>query len=117
MKSFGENVHDLRRAAGLTQPKFAAILSSRTGQKITRSAVSMWELGQRTPKMDVIAQIADYFNVTTDALLGREEDRSPVELAMEIALIARAGTKMTQGQRELLLRWAKMSFPDAFKED
>jgi transcriptional regulator with XRE-family HTH domain len=51
VNTFGAILKQLRVSYGLTQPEFAQILSKLTGVLITRSAVSMWELGQRTPKM------------------------------------------------------------------
>lgn len=41
---------------------------------MSRSGFSMYELGEREPDMDTVRKLADYFNVTTDYLLGRTED-------------------------------------------
>lgn len=40
---------------------------------IPRSTISCWLLKTRLPKIDAVVQLADYFNVTTDYLLGRED--------------------------------------------
>jgi transcriptional regulator with XRE-family HTH domain len=49
-----------------------------TGIELKKSAVSMYESGQRLPEHDLLIAFADYFNVTTDYLYGR----SDVELSV-----------------------------------
>ncbi|MGR5983886.1 helix-turn-helix domain-containing protein [Bacillus cereus] len=58
----------LRSEHKLTQEKFA------TAVGITKASVSKFENGIKTPSRETIEKIADYFNVTTDYLLGRSED-------------------------------------------
>lgn len=55
----------LRTAAGLTQVEMAQKLN------ISRSTIGMYETGAREPDFKTLEQIADYFNVDTDYLLGR----------------------------------------------
>jgi len=74
--NFGNRVYELRTQAGLTQPELAVALSAVCESVITRSAVSMWETGNRTPKFEVMEAIADYFNVNMDYLLGREDQKT-----------------------------------------
>lgn len=42
--------------------------------QVTRSAYSMYEIGERTPDEALLVRMADYFGVTTDFLLGRTQD-------------------------------------------
>ena len=35
--------------------------------------ISFWETGSREPDLDMIVQIAEYFSVSVDYLLGRED--------------------------------------------
>ena len=44
---------------------------------VTRQTVSNYCLGQTTPSFQLLCEIADFFNVSTDYLLGRTETRSP----------------------------------------
>lgn len=46
--------------------------------QVTSAAISGWKNNGSLPKCDVICKIADYFNVTTDYLLGRTETRTPI---------------------------------------
>lgn len=120
MNGFGKEIYNLRTSMRMSQPEFAKLLSGIIGTDVTRSAVSMWERGQRLPKVDVIVKIAEHFNMDVGRLVNaaktsgiqEEEPEYP-----EITLIARAGQKMSPEQRELMLKWAKLTFPEAFKEE
>ena len=52
---------------GLTQRKFAQILN------VDKSTYDRYENRNAEPSYEVLVKIADYFNVTTDYLLGRTE--------------------------------------------
>lgn len=73
MPAFCDVVKKLRQEKGLTQEGLAEALTNVGEEKITRSAVGMWESGQRIPKFEVMETVADYFNVDIDYLLGRAE--------------------------------------------
>ncbi|EUJ53830.1 transcriptional regulator [Listeria fleischmannii FSL S10-1203] len=49
------------------------------GKKInvTKSAVSGYETGIRTPDSETLKKIATLFNVSTDYLLGRSDEKNP----------------------------------------
>ncbi len=53
---------------GLTAYK----VSKLTG--VTQSTLSDWKRGRSTPKTDTLQKIADYFGVSVDYLMGREEE-------------------------------------------
>lgn len=63
----GERIKELRTENGLSQEKLAKCLN------VTRVAVSKWETGDRQPNIDMLKKIADYFEVSTDFLLGRTD--------------------------------------------
>lgn len=52
---------------------------------VSRGTVGMYEIGKREPDADTLGKIADYFNVSTDYLLGRtDQKKSPeAELPLE----------------------------------
>ncbi|EJP6473818.1 helix-turn-helix transcriptional regulator [Clostridium botulinum] len=64
---FKERLKELREYKGLTQSQLSEKL------KIGRASVSNYELGARTPDIDVLVKISEYFNVTTDYLTGRSD--------------------------------------------
>lgn len=67
MGEFSKVFKHLRQAKGLSQVEIAKRLG------LSRSAISMWELGTREPDFDTLELIADYFNVDIDYLLGRTD--------------------------------------------
>ena len=64
MVNFSERLRMLRTNAGMTQAELAQRLN------VTKSVVSYYELQERTPSPDVLIRLADIFRVTTDYLLG-----------------------------------------------
>jgi transcriptional regulator with XRE-family HTH domain len=66
---FGERIRKLREEAGINQPQFAQILNVKT------ATINRYENDVREPEYATLIQIADYFNVSTDYLLGRTENR------------------------------------------
>lgn len=65
MGDFKSVLKQLRMAKGMTQGELAEKIG------ITRSRLSMYELGQREPDLETLEMIADFFNVDTDYLMGR----------------------------------------------
>jgi len=66
---FGKRLKELRIQNNLTQQKLAASISVRH-----HSSIGAWEAGINMPGSDILLKIADYFDVSTDYLLGRKED-------------------------------------------
>ena len=68
---------ELRNNKGLSQ----AAIAERFG--ITQQAYANYERGTRQSDYDTLNKLADYFNVTTDYLLGRENKPASGELVKE----------------------------------
>ncbi|MCL2372135.1 MAG: helix-turn-helix domain-containing protein [Defluviitaleaceae bacterium] len=64
----GERIKSLRKKANITQEKLAGHLG------ITFKAISRWESGQSYPDIEILLAIANYFNITTDQLLGVDQN-------------------------------------------
>lgn len=47
---------------------------------MSQQAISAYEKGAREPDIDTIKKISDFFNVSTDYLLGKSDIRNPEEL-------------------------------------
>ncbi len=62
-----DKIKMLRENAGITQSELAKSLG------LTRSAINAWEMGLSVPSTQYITELAKYFNVSTDFLLGMEE--------------------------------------------
>lgn len=63
--NFGKTIYALRKKKNVTQDEMAAELG------VTAAAVSKWENGYTLPDILMLCALADYFDVTTDELLGR----------------------------------------------
>ena len=61
-------MRDLRKSMDLTQKKLADILQT------TNSSVCDWECARSQPDLETLVVLADFFDVTTDYLLGREDE-------------------------------------------
>ena len=66
MSTFADNLKSLRKSFFLSQAAFADKM------QVAQSTVSMWEKGMRTPPQKVLCEIADFFSVSVDSLLGNE---------------------------------------------
>jgi len=66
---FRERLLQLREERNLKQKEFAEAVM------IHNRNINRYELGLREPDFDTLIQIADFFNVSTDYLLGRTENR------------------------------------------
>lgn len=67
--TIGGKIYSLRVAKGMTQEQLAAILC------VSPAAVSKWERNIANPGIDILWELADYFECSIDELVGREEKR------------------------------------------
>ena len=75
MNTFGKRIKEYRIERNLTQKELAKELS------VTISTLSHWECDYQEPSFDDLLLLANYFNVTTDCLLGRTDDFGNVTVA------------------------------------
>ena len=61
-----ENIVQFRKKKGVTQDEMASFLG------VTKASVSKWENGQSMPDIMMLPQLATYFDVTVDDLIGYE---------------------------------------------
>lgn len=65
-----DRLKTLRKDKNLTQQKLAEKLGVSSG------TIAMWETNKREPDFEMLNQIAYFFDVSTDYLLGRTDDPS-----------------------------------------
>ena len=70
MGKLAERLKLLRSEAQLSQAELAKQL------KISKSSINMYERGEREPSIETLENIADYFNVDMDYLLGHSNHRN-----------------------------------------
>lgn len=63
---FGERIKELRKSHRLTMKKLGELIG------VAQNTVSNWENGKRQPDYGTLTFLAEYFNVSTDYLLGKD---------------------------------------------
>jgi len=66
---FKETLKNLRISKNLTQTDIAKEL------KISRPTYTRYETGEREPNFETLNKLADFFNVSTDFLLGKTDEK------------------------------------------
>lgn len=66
MKKYSNRVKELRLAKSLSQEQLAEKIG------LTKQAISQYERGDRNPSMAVLGALCDFFNVSSDYLLGKD---------------------------------------------
>jgi len=64
---FKERLKELRLEKNLLQKDLA------NKMKVSKSAVSGWEIGRNQPSYELLMELASFFEVTTDYLIGLED--------------------------------------------
>lgn len=64
-KIFSERISSLRKQKGITQQALAESVG------LKKQAINMIESGQRACSIEILCALADYFDVSTDYLVGR----------------------------------------------
>ena len=75
MKLFGIRLKELRQEKGLGQKELAKVINT------SKQNISRWEKGYFEPDQEITVRLAQFFDVSTDYLLGLEnEDGSKTQL-------------------------------------
>ncbi len=72
---FSEKLKKLRCERGISQAELAGALH------VSRSAVAKWENGLGMPSKESITMIAEYFGISVEELLIKEEEKNPKKLS------------------------------------
>lgn len=97
LNKFAIRIRELRKERQLTQDELAGRLN------LTKQAVSQWERGIREPGFETLEMIADFFNVDTDYLIGREDHTTLLLNGTEHELIVRF-RELSPAERTIVLR-------------
>lgn len=65
--TFGKRFRELRAGKGLSQIALAKEL------QVSKSVISLWELGGSDPTLSNLIKISDFFDVSIDYLAGKDE--------------------------------------------
>ena len=67
-EKFSNRLKELRIEKGITQKELAKQIDT------TNSAISYWEKAINEPKINYVIALSEYFNVSTDYLLGLSDE-------------------------------------------
>ena len=103
------NLKILRENQHLSQQKLANAID------VSRSTIAMWETGKSQPDNDALKMIADFFKVSVDYILGRENAPSPLEapyadntkLSVSDCSLVHETEDLTDGEREKILDYVR----------
>lgn len=77
----GKKIYELRKSKNMTQEKLAAEMG------VSVAAVSKWETGNSIPDILMLCSIADFFDVSTDELLGRIKNKKKVIVVDDVKFV------------------------------
>lgn len=101
------HLKELRAKKGLTTAEVARSLG------ISRQAYSYYENAKRDPDTAMVKSIAEFFGVSTDYLLGRDEpDNKRLLNNPDIMEIAALYEKLPENKKELVLSMARAMVND-----
>lgn len=107
-----DRIRDLANAKGMSLPILEATLGFGNG------TIVRWD--KSSPTAEKLQKVADYFNVSTDYLLGREPmnentgaNDAPDE---EFTILSRNAKKLSPEDRKQLLEIARIMFKEEFKD-
>lgn len=109
MDILGSRIKNLRDKHDLSQKRVAQAL------KISNTQLSRYESGDRRPDPEMIRKIADYFDVSTDYLLGRSDDPSPCKSDLPSKSIAQEFPDLADIDPILLRRFVETIKNDPYQ--
>lgn len=92
----GSRIKNLRKNKNLSQTELARLMG------LTSGAMSAIEVGKNNPTAELLINLSDFFNVSTDYLLkGVESERTISESEQEILSVLREDKAMTNAMMEV----------------
>lgn len=107
MATFGERLRELRKEKQLTTVQLGELLG------IANSSISRYENDLREPKADFIELASEFFDVSSDYLLGKSNDRND-SIDCDIRRIQRARDNMSTKDKEKMMKVLETMFEEYF---
>ena len=97
-----ENIRVMRREKGLTQEQLAEVMG------VSTASVSKWETGVAAPELGMLAALADFFEMSIDALIGHTVDKAQLQekvATIKALSLGNEDKKAIEQAEELLRRY------------
>lgn len=101
MNTFANILRQLRTEKNISTYKLADILH------VSRSSISNYETGIRTPDYKLLVEIANLFNVSIDYLLGRTNDRRTADQILEEYSVIADVRNLDKYQKDFIVDFIK----------
>lgn len=109
MLILGSRLKELRELKGLRQEDVANVFS------YGKSTISQWESGRNEPEYEILVKLAEYFEVTTDYLLGKTNSPNSTLNSNKIPLLGTIHTGLPILAPENISGY--FSIPDSMQAD
>ena len=106
---FSNVLKSLRKKAGYSQVELASILN------LSKSTISMYEVGERMPDYDMMKRISELFNVSMDYLYEKESPAEPSLSELKLAILD-VIDQIPEEQQRNFLEMAKL-YASSHKKD
>lgn len=108
---YGSRLRELRESRNLSQSQFVTAFAEKYGDgyQMSQTALSKYEMEQREPKNELLIAFADFFNVTTDYLLGVQTKKDTSLVDEVSALISDCTIEELRNIKKYVnyLRWSR----------
>lgn len=97
--NLGEKIKELREGKNISQKELAENIG------VSDVMVSMYEQNKKKPSLSTMEKIAEYFSVTVDYLLGRENASDSESItAHKISVLARKADGLSDDDRDMVMK-------------
>lgn len=80
---------------------------------ITEASMSKYLNGERTPRIDVIVNLANALNVTTDELIGNDIEDGKMDIIRLKTVLARDMDKLSENDKKELIKFILESWKES----
>jgi len=105
----GENIKRMRKSKNITQEQLANIFN------VSTVAVCKWESGETYPDITLVPEIAYYFNMTIDELLGYDESKMEEDIIKIINEYDAIPNKDKYNGNCSLINEARLKYPHDYR--
>lgn len=107
----GDKIKELRNRKGLYQQELADKMN------VSKSTIAMWETNKREPNSEMLIALANFFECSTDYLMGRDVKFNSEETTTdELVILNRNAKKLSPEKQKKLLDMARLMFKEEFDD-
>lgn len=84
---------------------------------VSKSTIAMWETNKREPSSEMLVALANFFECSTDYLMGRDVKFNIEETTTdELVILNRNAKKLSPKKQKKLLDMARLMFKEEFDD-